>query len=199
MRVIGLTGGIATGKSTVSNFLLSLNLPVIDADLIAREVVEPGSQGLQQLVENFGPEVLTSQGALDRPILAQKLFNDEAVREQVNAILHPLIAQTMLGRIEDHRSQGATLVFLDIPLLFETQELSLFDDIWLVYIPAELQLDRLMKRDQLTLQAAEARIASQFPIEEKRALADVIIDNSASFDATKQQVLSLLEALNETN
>lgn len=195
MRVIGLTGGIATGKSTVSNYLLSLGIPVIDADLISREVVEPGQPGLLKLLQKFGPEILTQDGQLNRPALAQKLFHNEAVRQQVNQLLHPLIYDTMFERVAAFQSQGEALVFLDIPLLFETQTKNLFDDIWLVYVPEPIQLERLMKRDQLSQEAAVARIASQLSIEKKRLLADVIIDNSGTIEATLVQVKSLLDSV----
>lgn len=195
MRVIGLTGGIATGKSTVSNYLLSLGIPVIDADLISREVVEPGQPGLLKLLQKFGPEILTQDGQLNRPALAQKLFHNEAVRQQVNQLLHPLIYDTMFERVAAFQSQGEAVVFLDIPLLFETQTKNLFDDIWLVYVPETIQLERLMKRDQLSQEAAVARIASQLSIEEKRLLADVIIDNSGTIEVTLAQVKSLLDSM----
>lgn len=195
MRVIGLTGGIATGKSTVSNYLLSLGIPVIDADLISREVVEPGQPGLLKLLQKFGPEILTQDGQLNRPALAQKLFHNEAVRQQVNQLLHPLIYDTMFERVAAFQSQGEAVVFLDIPLLFETQTKNLFDDIWLVYVPETIQLERLMKRDQLSQEAAVARIASQLSIEKKRLLADVIIDNSGTIEATLVQVKSLLDSM----
>lgn len=195
MRVIGLTGGIATGKSTVSNYLLSLGIPVIDADLISREVVEPGQPGLLKLLQKFGPEILTQDGQLNRPALAQKLFHNEAVRQQVNQLLHPLIYDRMFERVAAFQSQGEALVFLDIPLLFETQTKNLFDDIWLVYVPETIQLERLMKRDHLSQEAAVARIASQLSIEEKRLLADVIIDNSGTIEVTLAQVKSLLDSM----
>lgn len=195
MRVIGLTGGIATGKSTVSNYLLSLGIPVIDADLISREVVEPGQPGLLKLLQKFGPEILTQDGQLNRPALAKKLFHNEAVRQQVNQLLHPLIYDRMFERVAAFQSQGEALVFLDIPLLFETQTKNLFDDIWLVYVPETIQLERLMKRDQLSQEAAVARIASQLSIEEKRLLADVIIDNSGTIEVTLAQVKSLLDSM----
>lgn len=195
MRVIGLTGGIATGKSTVSNNLLSLGIPVIDADLISREVVEPGQPGLLKLLQKFGPEILTQDGQLNRPALAKKLFHNEAVRQQVNQLLHPLIYDRMFERVAAFQSQGEALVFLDIPLLFETQTKNLFDDIWLVYVPETIQLERLMKRDQLSQEAAVARIASQLSIEEKRLLADVIIDNSGTIEVTLAQVKSLLDSM----
>lgn len=195
MRVIGLTGGIATGKSSVSNYLLSLGIPVIDADLISREVVEPGQPGLLKLLQKLGPEILTQDGQLNRPALAQKLFHNEAVRQQVNQLLHPLIYDRMFERVAAFQSQGEALVFLDIPLLFETQTKNLFDDIWLVYVPETIQLERLMKRDQLSQEAAVARIASQLSIEEKRLLADVIIDNSGTIEVTLAQVKSLLDSM----
>lgn len=196
MRVIGLTGGIATGKSTVSNYLLSLGVPVIDADLISREVVEPGTTGLEKLVQTFGAELLNPQGQLNRPVLAQKLFDNEEVRKQVNQLLHPIIYETMFERVARYHSNGETLVVLDIPLLFETIATDRFDSIWLVYIPEKIQLERLKKRDQLSQEAAQARMASQLSIEEKKKLADVIINNSGSIEETREQVQMLLKSIN---
>lgn len=196
MRVIGLTGGIATGKSTVSNYLLSLGVPVIDADLISREVVEPGTPGLEKLVQTFGAELLNPQGQLNRPVLAQKLFDNEEVRKQVNQLLHPIIYERMFERVARYHSNGETLVVLDIPLLFETIATDRFDSIWLVYIPEKIQLERLKKRDQLSQEAAQARMASQLSIEEKKKLADVIINNSGSIEETREQVQMLLKSIN---
>lgn len=196
MRVIGLTGGIATGKSTVSNYLLSLGVPVIDADLISREVVEPGTPGLEKLVQTFGAELLNPQGQLNRPVLAQKLFDNEEVRKKVNQLLHPIIYERMFERVARYHSNGETLVVLDIPLLFETIATDRFDSIWLVYIPEKIQLERLKKRDQLSQEAAQARMASQLSIEEKKKLADVIINNSGSIEETREQVQMLLKSIN---
>lgn len=193
MRVIGLTGGIATGKSTVSNYLLSLDIPVIDADVLSREVVEPGSEGLEKLVQTFGSDLLTPDGQLNRPVLAQKLFHNDAIRKQVNQLLHPLIYAAMFEKVQQYRSNNEDLVVLDIPLLFETIDPEKFDAIWLVYIPEPLQLERLKKRDQLTQEAAQARIASQLSIEEKKRLADVVIHNSGSIEDTQKQIQALLK------
>lgn len=197
MRVIGLTGGIATGKSTVSNYLRTVNIPVIDADLISREIVQPGSPGLGKLVETFGKDLLTSDGHLNRPALAQKIFHNEAMREQVNQLLHPLIYQTMSDQVAQYRTKGEKLVVLDIPLLFETNTSDCFDTIWLVYIAETIQLERLMKRDSLNEEAAVARIASQLSIEEKKGLADVIIDNTGSIEETIEQVQAVLNSLDD--
>lgn len=195
MHVIGLTGGIATGKSTVSNYLRAVNIPVIDADLISREIVQPGSPGLRKLVETFGIDLMTSDGCLNRPALAQKIFHNESMREQVNQLLHPLIYQRMSDQVAQYRTKGERLVVLDIPLLFETKSIDWFDTIWLVYIPETIQLERLMKRDSLSEESAVARIASQLSIEEKKGLADVIIDNTGSIEETIEQVQTVLNSL----
>ena len=193
MLVIGLTGGIATGKSTVSNYLLSLGLAVIDADIISREVVEPGGKGLLQLVQSFGSHLLQSNGQLDRAKLADLLFHDETIRRQVNDILHPLIYEAIFEQVADYRLKGEQAVFLDIPLLFESGELEYFDEIWLVYVPETVQLNRLMQRDHLSKEYGQARLASQLAIESKKSLADVIIDNTGSIQETYKQVETILK------
>lgn len=193
MLVIGLTGGIATGKSTVSNYLLSLGLAVIDADIISREVVEPGGKGLLQLVQSFGSDLLQANGQLNRAKLADLLFQNEIIRRQVNDILHPLIYGAIFEQVADYRLKGEQVVFLDIPLLFESGELEYFDEIWLVYVPEAVQLNRLMQRDQLSKADGQARLASQLAIESKKSLADVIIDNTGSIQETYKQVETILK------
>lgn len=188
MLVIGLTGGIATGKSTVSDYLLSLGVPVIDADVISREVVEPGRVGLMRLVQTFGSHLLKANGQLDRAALAELLFHNDDIRRQVNDLLHPLIYETIFEQVADCRLKGEPLVFLDIPLLFESGELEYFDEIWLVYVPEDIQLKRLMQRDHLSKEAGQARLKSQLAIEAKKSLADVIIDNTGSINETQKQV-----------
>lgn len=171
--------------------------PVIDLDLIARQVVEPGRPGLQALVDCFGQDILTDQGQLNRPALGQLLFNDEAVKEQVNLILHPLIFQEMERQVEIHRSKQSPVVFLDVPLFFESKSQARYkqDQVWVVAIPRNLQLQRLMERNHLSQEEAEARIRSQMPVEEKVKLADLVIDNSKGLEELYQAVDKALESL----
>lgn len=193
MFIIGLTGCISTGKSTVARYLKQLEIPVIDMDLVAREVVEPGTLGLQKLVSEFGEEILMDEGTLKRAALGELIFNNEVARQALNNILHPLIFQAAEAKRENYRKQGKPLIVMDIPLLYETSDLKDFDEVWVVYVPEEIQLQRLMKRDSLNVQEAKARIASQMSIEEKKMIADVVIDNSGSIEATQEQVRQQLK------
>lgn len=186
---IGLTGGIACGKSTVAAMLVALGAELIDADGLAREVVQPGSPGLHQVVEQFGSGILRADGSLDRKALGQIVFADAGARNNLEQILHPLIRAMMRERMEEaRRSSPDKLVVVDVPLLFESKLEWMFDETLLVYIPQELQLARLQERDGLSKEQAQRRIDAQIPIEDKRALADHVIDNSGDREATRRQV-----------
>lgn len=186
---IGLTGGIACGKSTVAAMLAERGALLIDADRIAREVVLPGSPGLAQVAERFGPNVLLPDGSLNRKALGEIVFRDEASRKALEAILHPRIRALMRERMAAAaRLAPDKPVVVDVPLLFESKLQPMFDETLLVYIPRELQLVRLQKRDGLTPEQAESRLAAQMPIEEKRLLADTVIDNSGTIAETERQV-----------
>lgn len=188
MEIIGLTGGIASGKSTVANYLRQEGMTVIDADLIARQVVEPGQEGLEKLVEAFGSQILTKEKELNRKYLGRMLFSDSLARYTVNDILHPLIRQEMMRQIGQAEQSGLKQVFLDIPLLFEAGYQEMCHEILLVYIPQSLQAQRLKERDHLTDVEVKDRIASQMSIEDKLPMATVIIDNSQSISHTQEQV-----------
>ncbi|PYI56887.1 dephospho-CoA kinase [Paenibacillus flagellatus] len=186
---IGLTGGIACGKSTVAAMFVRRGAALIDADRIAREVVLPGSPALGLVAERFGPGILQPDGSLNRKALGDIVFRDAAARKELEAILHPRIRALMRERM--HRAELETpdkLVVVDVPLLFESKLEAMFEETVLVYIPQELQLVRLRDRDGLTAEEAESRIASQMPIDEKRALAGTIIDNSGTLEETDRQV-----------
>lgn len=186
---IGLTGGIACGKSTVAAMLVKRGAILIDADQIAREVVLPGAPALRLVAERFGEGVLMVDGTLNRKALGEIVFRDAAARKDLEAILHPRIRALMRERMESfEREFPHRLVVVDVPLLFESKLEAMFEETLLVYIPRELQLKRLQTRDGLTLQQAESRLAAQMPIEAKRELADTIIDNSGDLAATEQQV-----------
>jgi len=185
MELIGLTGGVGSGKSTVSGILQELGAFVIDADEGARAVVEPGTPGYRAVLEAFGPEV-TTDGRLDRARLAELVFNDRQALERLNSIVHPLVREWMATRLAEAAERGVEVVVQDIPLLFENKLDGLFSSTVLVYLPAELQVERLVGRG-MAEPDARARIANQLPIEEKRARATYVIDNSGTREATRAQ------------
>lgn len=190
LRLIGLTGGIGTGKSTVSGILRELGATIVDADEGARAVVEPGTPGLQAVVAEFGPEVLAPSGGLDRAALAEIVFNDPERRARLNAITHPLVREWMA-----QRTAAATgVVVHDVPLLFENGLQAAYRRTVLVYAPDAVAVARLRAKGMTEAQA-RARIAAQMPIEEKRELAGVVIDNSDGLAETERQVRDLWEAL----
>lgn len=199
--IIGLTGGIATGKSTVSQMFAKRGAAIIDADVIARQVVEPETEGLAQVVAHFGKQVLDEEGRLNRPALASIIFQNEKKREKLNSILHPLIRQEMLERTEEIKKKDPhQIVIWDVPLLLEGKKMTQFvKKIIVVYIPESIQLKRLMLRNGLTEEEARARIRAQLNIEEKRKMADFVIDNSGSLSETERQVDRLWNYLTSKN
>jgi dephospho-CoA kinase len=182
LRLIGLTGGIGSGKSTVAGFLRELGATVIDADEATRAVQAPGSEGLRRIVEAFGREILTPDGPLDRSRLAAIVFSDPEARHRLNEIVHPLVRQWMVDRQQEAARRGDALVVLDVPLLFETRGVQGLDAVVLVYAPEELQLKRLMEERGMDEEAARARLAAQMPIEEKRRLASHVIINTGTLE-----------------
>lgn len=186
-RILGLTGGIATGKSTVVKIFHQLGFPVVDADEIARQVVEPDTPGLQAVVSFFGHEVLTAEGRLNRKQLGAIIFADKQKRATLNQLLAPYIQTAILKEIEAKKTT-ASLVIVDIPLLFEAGYERYMDQVAVVYVPEAMQLQRLMTRDQLTESAAFQRIRSQWPIEKKRALADIVFDNQQDQKQTRKTI-----------
>jgi dephospho-CoA kinase len=187
LRLIGLTGGIGSGKSTVAALLRELGATVIDADEATRAVQGPGSPGLQQLVEAFGPEILTSDGALDRPRLAAIAFSDPEARRRLNEIIHPLVREWMAERQREAAERGDASVVLEVPLLFETRGAEGLDAVVLVYAPEDVQLKRLIEARGMDERAARARIASQMPIEEKRRLASHVIPNTGTLEELRTE------------
>jgi dephospho-CoA kinase len=187
--IVGLTGGIATGKSTVTGMLRELGAYVVDADVWARTVVEPGSQGLSEIVATFGKEILLADGSLNRPALGKIVFHNEEDRLKLNAIIHPKIRQGMKDETETYFSTHPdTPIVWDVPLLFEGDTHKLVDVTVLVYVSACVQLERLIARDGLSEADARARIESQMPIEDKRQRADYIVNNAGQIEETRQQV-----------
>lgn len=191
--VIGLTGGIASGKSLVADSLRDQGVPVIDADVISREVVEPGEPALEQIIEHFGPEILQFDGTLDRKKLGSVIFNDTEKRQVLNQIIHPAVRQRMMTKRDDLVREGNKHVVLDIPLLLENNLSFMVDRVIVVYVNEATQKRRLVERDGRGEEDAAARIESQMPLEEKRGLADAVIDNSGTENETKAQVNELLE------
>lgn len=186
---IGLTGGIACGKSTVSAMLVDRGALLVDADQIARDVVEPGSPVLEQVAAHFGQAVLQEDGSLHRKKLGEIIFGDTEARKQLEGILHPPIRKMIRDQMEAYERQFPDkLVVVDIPLLFESNLSYLFEQVMVVYVPRHIQLERLMARDGLTESAANSRIEAQMSIEEKRKLADIVIDNSGTWEDTYAEV-----------
>ncbi|WP_371826301.1 dephospho-CoA kinase [Alicyclobacillus fastidiosus] len=187
--IVGLTGGIGTGKSTVSDMLRQMGAYVVDADVWARRVVEPGSEGLEEIRKTFGDVVLERDGRLNRKALGQLIFGDEALRVRLNEITHPRIRLGMKRETEEYfKVHPGEPVVWDVPLLFEGETKRLVDCTILVYTPPEIQLARLMSRDQSTESEAKARIAAQMPIDEKRPFATYIIENDGTLEKTREQV-----------
>lgn len=194
--IIGLTGSIASGKSTVANMLRKYGLPIVDADLVARIVVEPGTPTLQKIVEAFGEEALTEDGAMNRQKIGSLIFHDEAKRKELNSIIHPAIRQEMLRQRDEHVENGAETVIMDIPLLFESKLQHFVDKILVVSVTEETQLKRLMERNLLSEDEAKARISTQLPISVKEQGADAVIRNNGTIEETEKQLQTILSNWN---
>ncbi|HKF74647.1 MAG TPA: dephospho-CoA kinase [Candidatus Dormibacteraeota bacterium] len=188
MKVVGLTGGIGTGKSTVAVLLRERGATVIDADEATRAVQAPGSEGLRRLVEEFGSGILTAGGELDRARLADIAFRDADARGRLNGIVHPLVREWMADRQREAAERGDPVVVLDIPLLFESRGAAAFQTVVLVYAPEEVAIARLVEQRGMSEEQARARIAAQMPIEEKRRLATHVIENTGSLAELKARV-----------
>lgn len=194
MKVIGLTGGIGAGKSTVSDFLRQKGCRIIDADRIAHQITEAGSPVLRQLAEAFGPEMIRPDGSLDRKALAAAAFSDPAQKQKLEEITTSRVIELIRRQLETLREQGLDgPVFVDAPLLFETGADALTDRVWLVDADLEVRIARTMERDHADREAVLRRIANQMPDAEKRARAHVIIDNSKGKDVLYQRVEGLLK------
>lgn len=190
--VIGLTGSIATGKSTVAQMFEQLDIPVIDADKVAREVVEPNEAALKEIESVFGADLILEDGRLDRKKLGSIVFQDDQKRKQLNNIMHPAIRKRMNEKQEELIRRGVACLVQDIPLLFENKLQSHVDKVLVVYIDEEEQLKRLMKRDQSSEEEAINRMKAQLSIEEKKRLADAYIDNRGSKEASFAQLKKIL-------
>lgn len=196
MYRIGLTGSIATGKSTVTNMLKELGAFVIDCDKTARDVVAPGTRGLAKIEAAFGKDAVAADGSMDRVYIGDLVFRNPGMKKRLENILFPLIFEALDKELLRLEREGATpVVFLDMPLLYEVKYDSYVDEVWLVYVPFEVQLSRLMKRNGYTKEEALLRIHSQISVDKKKSLAQQVIDNSGTLEDTKEQVRSLWERL----
>jgi dephospho-CoA kinase len=193
--IVGLTGGIASGKSTVANLIKDLGITVIDADIEARLAVEPGEKAYQQIVEHFGGEILLEDGSINRPKLGDIIFNHQEERMVLNGIVHPAVRERMNEKKVAAKERGENMVVMDIPLLFESKLTDLVEKIILVYVDEDVQLERLMKRNHYTEAEAMARIRSQMPLIEKKKRSDFIIDNNGSLEQTQKQLNAILNRL----
>ena len=191
-KIIGITGGIASGKSTVTEFLRQKGFQVVDADAVVHQLQKPGGRLYQVLVEHFGEKVLLENGELNRPLLASLIFSNPEEQEWSKRTQGEIIREE-LAALRNQFAQTEALFFMDIPLLFEQNYASWFDETWLIYVNRDIQLERLMKRDQLSKESAETRLASQWPLEEKKRLASHILDNNGSREQLLSQVASLLQ------
>lgn len=191
--VIGLTGSIASGKSTVSLMFDEFNIPVIDADKIARQVVVPGAKAYEEIVTTFGEDVLRDDKTLDRKKLGAIVFKNEYMRKKLNGIVHPAVREQMLYQRDQFIQDGVRAVVLDIPLLFESKLTDFVDKTIVVFVDETVQLNRLIERDKLSKEEALQRINSQMPVAEKAKKADAVIDNNRSKFESFEQLQSLLK------
>lgn len=193
-RVIGLTGGVASGKSTVAAMLGEKGAWVVDADKLARDAVRLHSPALAEISQAFGDAVIAEDGSLDRAQLGQLVFSDEVARQRLNAIVHPRVLDLSRQEIQQALESGADLVVYDVPLLYEAERAQEFDGVLVVWVDPLTQLLRLRQRAGLSEAAARQRIASQMPLGRKRELANWVIDNSGGLEETRTQVDSLWSA-----
>ena len=193
-KIIGITGGIASGKSTVTEFLRQKGFQVIDADAVVHQLQKPSGRLYQVLVEHFGEKILLENGELNRPLLASLIFSNPEEQEWSKRTQGEIIREE-LAALRNQFAQIEALFFMDIPLLFEQDYASWFDETWLVYVNRDVQLERLMKRDQISREAAESRLNSQWPLERKISLASHSLDNNGNQEQLIAQVVQLLEEM----
>lgn len=187
--IIGLTGGIASGKSTIAKMLVERGALLVDADQVAREVVLPGESALEAIASLFGQAVLLPDGSLNRKALGEIVFQDKASLAQLEAITHPAIRASMQHRIHTYEEKyPERLIVADVPLLYETKQQHLYKGVMVVYVPEEIQIARLMERSSFTKSEAERRVSLQMNIEQKRELANWVIDNSGTLEETSRQI-----------
>ncbi len=197
MITVGLTGGIASGKSTVSSMFRESGIPVICADELAHEAVSPGSPALEKIMEVFGSDVLDPEGNLNRAVLGSKVFTDSNLKKQLEQIIHPVVARRKEELLRDYERQGHRIVVVDVPLLFEANWENTVDVVLVVYVNRDVQGERLMRRNGLSVEEVSARLNSQWPIEDKRKKAHIVIDNSLSIEDTRTRFRQVLAELIE--
>lgn len=196
--IVGLTGGIASGKSTVSSMFQELHIPVVDADQLSREVVKPGEEAYEKIVSHFGTTILKKDKTLNRKKLGAIVFADENKRKRLNQIVHPAIRQRMLQQRDAYVRDNYPCVVLDIPLLFENKLMHYVDKIIVVYVDEDIQLQRLISRDGFSETEAKQRVNSQLPLKDKVLLADAVIDNNGTIRQSFSQLKMILASWNIT-
>lgn len=191
-KIIGITGGIASGKSTVINFIRKQGFQVVDADAVVHQLQKPGGRLFEALVQHFGQKIILENGELNRPLLASLIFSNPEEREWSKQIQGEIIREE-LATLREQLAQIEAVFFMDIPLLFEQDYSAWFDETWLVYVERDVQVERLMKRDHLSKDEAESRLAAQWPLDKKKDLASHVLDNNGNQDQLLTQVRILLE------
>ena len=191
-KIIGITGGIASGKSTVTNFLRRKGFQVVDADAVVHQLQKPDGRLFEALVQHFGQEIILENGELNRPLLASLIFSNPDEREW-SRITQGEIIREELATLRDQLAQTGEIFFMDIPLLFEQDYSVWFDETWLVYVDRDIQVERLMRRDRLSKDEAESRLTAQWPLENKKDLTSHVLDNNGNQDQLLTQVRILLE------
>ncbi len=197
MLVVGLTGGIASGKSTVSRMFEQAGIPVICSDELAREVVRPGSPGLAEIRRIFGNDVLDDEGGLVREAMARLVFQDQSQRKLLESIIHPRVEEEQIKRLKALERKGHSVVVIDVPLLYEVGWERFVDLVVVVYAPRQVQEERLLNRDGMSSDDARSRLDAQMSIDEKRRLADRLVDNGNTLEHTRRQVATIIEELKE--
>ena len=193
--IVGLTGGIATGKSTVSQMFKTVEVPVIETDSIARELLAKGTEGYEEVVAHFSKSILLTNNEINRKKLGMIVFGNHQKRSKLNDIVHPRVKSIVKTEIQKHKELGTKLLILDVPLLFETDFIELVDKTIVVYTPFKNQKERLMERERIDKVYAEMKIRSQMPLNRKVDLADFVIDNSTSILNTRKEFNKILEEL----
>lgn len=192
---LGLTGGIASGKSTTDDFFKKKNIPIIDSDLIAHKIMEVGQAGYQAVVDYFGSKILTDNQTINRRKLGEIVFNDQAKLKKLNSLTHPLVHQEIKRQMEQYRLNQEKLVVIDVPLLFESGFESLCDGVLVISISPELQLKRLMKRNNFTEKEALSRINNQMPLSEKEKRATYVVANTGTINDLEKKLSDLLQKI----
>ncbi|MDD3478176.1 MAG: dephospho-CoA kinase [Candidatus Izemoplasmatales bacterium] len=197
MKIIGLTGGIASGKSTVSTWFKDQGLPVLDADFVYKELTKPGQVLYNRLVDAFTSQILLEDDTINWPRLSQKVFSDEGIRNKLNSITHPIVKEELLSRLSVLKEENVEMVIVSVPLLFEAGFDQFCDATICVDVPRSVQIERLMLRDRLTKEQAILRIDSQMPLSKKKKLATFVLDNGKDREKTKAQFAKLLATIKE--